>query len=57
MHVTEAGDVWVTDAVRPVLWHLTADQVAAGSGTPASVPLTPEIPYIRSRTTSRASSR
>jgi hypothetical protein len=48
MHVTEAGDVWLTDAVRPMLWHLTADQVAAGSGTPASVPLTPEIPYISS---------
>ena len=48
MHVTPAGDVWVTDALRPVLWHLTADQVAAGSGTPASVPLTPEIPHISS---------
>lgn len=48
MHVTEGGDVWVTDAVRPVLWHLTAEQVAAGSGTPASVPLSPEIPYIGS---------
>ena len=48
LHVTQAGDVWVTDAVRPVLWHLTADQIAAGRGTPASVPLTPEIPYISS---------
>lgn len=48
MLVTEAGEVWVTDATRPVLWHLTADQVAAGSGTPASVPLGPEIPYIDS---------
>ena len=48
MHVTEAGDVWVTDAFRPVLWHLTADQVAVGSGTPAAVPLRPEIPYISS---------
>ena len=34
------------DAVRPVLWHLTPDQVAAGTGTPASVPLSPEIPYV-----------
>jgi Cu-Zn family superoxide dismutase len=48
MHVTEAGDVWVTDAFRPVLWHLTADQVAVGSGTPAALPLGPEIPYIGS---------
>ena len=38
MHVMEAGDVWVTDAIRPVLWHLTADQVAASSGAPASCP-------------------
>ena len=48
MVVTEAGDVWITDAVRPVLWHLTAEQVAAGEGTPASIPLTPEIPYVAS---------
>ena len=48
LHVTEAGDVWVTDGVRPVLWHLTADQVAAGSGAPAAVPLTPEIPHVSS---------
>jgi DNA-binding beta-propeller fold protein YncE len=46
LQVTEAGDVWVTDAVRPVLWHLTPDQVAAGSGTPAALPLGPEIPYV-----------
>ena len=36
----------MTDAVRPVLWHLTADQVAAGTGTPTSIPLSPEIPYV-----------
>ena len=48
MHVTEAGEVWVTDALRPMLWHLTAEQVAAGSGTPAAVPLTPEIPHVSS---------
>jgi hypothetical protein len=45
--VTDAGDVWVADAVRPVLWHLTPEQVAAGTGTPAAVPLDPEIPYVR----------
>ena len=46
LHVTGAGDVWVTDALRPVIWHLTPDQVAAGSGTPAALPLDPEIPYV-----------
>lgn len=44
--VTDAGDVWVTDAVRPVLWHLTPEQVAAGTGTPTSIPVSPEIPYV-----------
>jgi len=48
MRVTDAGDVWVTDAFRPVLWHLTADQIAVGSGTPTALPLGPEIPYIGS---------
>ena len=46
LYVTDAGDVWVTDAVRPMLWHLTPDQVAAGTGTPTSIPLSPEIPYV-----------
>jgi hypothetical protein len=46
LHVTDAGDVWVTDAVRPVLWHLTPDQVTAGTGTPTAIPLSPEIPYV-----------
>lgn len=46
LDVTDAGDVWVTDAVRPVLWHLTPAQVAAGTGTPTSIPLSPEIPYV-----------
>jgi hypothetical protein len=32
----------VTDGMLPVLWHLTPDQVAAGSGTLQGVP--PEIP-------------
>ena len=38
----------MADAFHPVLWHLTADQVAAGSGSPAELPLGPEIPYIGS---------
>ena len=57
MHVTEAGEVWVTDALRPMLWHLTAEQVAAGSGTPVAVPLTPEIPHVSSPDNVEASSR
>jgi hypothetical protein len=43
--VTGSGDVWVTDGTRPVLWHLTARQVADGSGTPTALPLTPEIAF------------
>lgn len=46
--VTDAGDVWVTDMVRPVLWHLSPEQVATGSGTATAVSLTPEIPHVRS---------
>lgn len=42
--VTGTGDVYVTDGVRPVLWHLTPEQVAAGHGAPAGIPVTPEIP-------------
>ncbi len=57
MHVTEAGDVWVTDALRPVLWHLTADQIAVGSGTPAALPLAPRSRTSAHRTTSKAWSR
>ena len=45
--VTDAGDVWVTDLVRPSLWHLTPEQVASGTGTATAVPLTPEIPHVR----------
>ena len=32
--VTRSGDVYVTDSFRPTLWHVTAAQVRAGSGTP-----------------------
>jgi len=43
--VTGAGDVWVTDAARPVLWHLTPEMVAAGGGTPVALPLAPEVAF------------
>ena len=36
-------NVYVTDAILPMLWHLTPDQVAAGSGTARGIPVTPEI--------------
>ena len=42
--VTKAG-VFVTDSFRPVLWKVTADQVAAGGGTPEAIPVAPEIPF------------
>jgi sugar lactone lactonase YvrE len=35
--VTRRGDVYVTDSNRPTLWHVTADQVRAGSGTPQAL--------------------
>jgi Cu-Zn family superoxide dismutase len=35
--VTRRGDVYVTDSTRPTLWHVTAAQVAAGSGTPQAL--------------------
>lgn len=41
--MTGTGDVYVTDCIR-VLWHLTPEQVAAGSGAPEAIPVTPEIP-------------
>ena len=43
LEVTGPGDVYVTDAILPMLWHLTPDQVAAGSGTAQGIPVTPEI--------------
>jgi Cu-Zn family superoxide dismutase len=42
--VTKAG-VFVTDSFRPVLWHVSREQVEAGGGTPASIPVAPEIPF------------
>ena len=46
--VTGSGDVWATDRTRPVLWHLTAQQVAEGSGSPTALPVTPEIAFTPS---------
>src|SRR3954447_4821665 len=43
--VTRNGDVFVTDSFRPVLWHVTAAQVQAGSGTPEQISVAPEITY------------
>jgi sugar lactone lactonase YvrE len=42
--VTRGGDVYVTDSFRPTLWHVTADQVEAGSGTPQALDVS-AIPY------------
>jgi sugar lactone lactonase YvrE len=42
--VTRGGDVYVTDSIRETLWHVTADQVEAGSGTPQALDVS-EIPY------------
>jgi Cu-Zn family superoxide dismutase len=41
--VTKRGDVYVTDSFVPTLWHISAEQVAAGGGTPEGVPLDPDI--------------
>ena len=42
--VTGRGDVFVTDSFRPKLWHVTAAQVKAGSGTPQALDVS-AIPY------------
>jgi sugar lactone lactonase YvrE len=42
--VTGRGDVYVTDSFRPTLWHVTAAQVRAGSGTPQALDVG-AIPY------------
>jgi hypothetical protein len=42
--VTERGDVYVTDSFRPTLWHVTAAQVRAGSGTPQALDVS-AIPF------------
>jgi Cu-Zn family superoxide dismutase len=42
--VTRRGDVYVTDSLRPTLWHVTAAQVRAGSGTPQGLDVS-AIPF------------
>jgi sugar lactone lactonase YvrE len=42
--VTGRGDVFVTDSFRQTLWHVTAEQVRAGSGTPQALNVS-AIPY------------
>ena len=42
--VTRGGDVYVTDSRRPKLWHVTGEQVEAGSGTPQDLDVS-AIPY------------
>jgi Cu-Zn family superoxide dismutase len=43
--VTHRGDVFVTDSFRPTIWHVTAAQVSAGSGTPEQIAVGPEIAF------------
>lgn len=43
--VTRDGDVFVTDSFRPTLWHVTADQVAAGGGTVQALDVSSGIPF------------
>ena len=43
--ITPSGDVFVTDSFRPTMWHITAAQVRAGSGTPEAISVAPEIVY------------
>jgi sugar lactone lactonase YvrE len=44
LQVTRRGDVYVTDSFRPTLWHVTREQVEAGSGTPRALDVS-AIPY------------
>jgi len=43
--VTRTGDVYVTDSFRPMLWHVTGAQVAAGGGTPQALDVSSGIPF------------
>ena len=51
LDVTQRGDVYATDSARPVIYHLSAEEIAAG--TPAPKPIaagdvistSPEIPF------------
>jgi sugar lactone lactonase YvrE len=38
------GDVWVTDSFRSKIWHVTGDQVEAGTGVPDAIDLSASIP-------------
>jgi hypothetical protein len=56
LDVTQRGDVYATDSKRPAIYHLTAEEIAAG--TPAPKPIdpadvistSPEIPFNASPT-------
>jgi hypothetical protein len=50
LQVTRRGDVYVTDSFRPTLWHVTREQVEAGSGTPQGLPYSGAIPDGSGRT-------
>jgi Cu-Zn family superoxide dismutase len=43
--IMPSGDVYVTDSIRPTLWHVTAAQVRAGGGRPEAIAVAPEIVY------------
>jgi hypothetical protein len=43
--VVTPNGIFVTDSLRPILWRVTAEQIAAGGGTPEAIPVSPEIPF------------
>jgi hypothetical protein len=51
LDVTKRGDVYATDSKRPAIYHLTAEEIAAGTPTPKPIdpddviPTSPEIPF------------
>jgi hypothetical protein len=44
--VTSRGDVYITDSFVPVLWQVTAEQVAAGGGEPRAIAVAPETEWV-----------
>jgi hypothetical protein len=56
LHVIDAGDVWITDAVRPALWHLPRSRSPPARARRPRSPSPPRHPTSKDRTTSRASS-
>jgi hypothetical protein len=56
LDVTKRGDVYATDSKRPVIYHLTAEEIAAGTPAPKPIAPTdvistsPEIPFNASPT-------